>query len=51
MKITLLKDMAISGKHCVNGSIAEVSDRDGSYLINGGHAKEFIEKKVTKKAK
>ena len=51
MKITLLKDMAVSGKHCASGSSVEVSDQDGNYLINGGHAKEFVEKKVFKKAK
>ena len=49
MKIKLKEDMAIAGKHCNAGTIVDVSEQDGRYLVNGKRATDAETK--AKKAK
>jgi len=39
MKIKLERDCAIAGLHCEKGEVVDVSEQDGTYLVNVGLAK------------
>ncbi len=49
MKIKINREMGVGGKHCKSGATVTVSDKDGRYLVNGGHAEEVKQKKADKK--
>ena len=54
MKIKVLKQMSVGGKHREKGDVVEVSDFDGNYLTCRGFAElvvEAEEKPAPKKAK
>ncbi len=48
MKIKLNRDSLIKGQHCKAGEVVDVSDSDGRYLVNRGHA-EAAEKNAKAK--
>jgi len=48
MKVKLLRDCLVAGQHCPSGEVVDVSEQDGAYLVNRGHATAASNSKAKK---
>lgn len=51
MKVKALKTMGVNGQHVEKGQEVEVSDHEGKYLVDRGHAAKVEAKKAAPEKK